>query len=142
MQRIIRKPWKLLVAGASLLIAACASDPQRPLAIEGRKLPVDVLPTTARDVHIVAAGAQQLRGDVVVRVRVRRQRTHGVIGDRAVRVAILDVDGRVRHSVSRPVSRQGFTRGGGRNQWITLSVPHTLAGKERLLLSVGSLPPA
>ena len=142
MKRIILQPWKLLVVGASLLGAACASGPQRPLAIEGRKLPVEMLRTKARDVHIVAAGAQQLRGDVVVRVRVSRPRTQGASGDRFVRVAVLDADGRVRHSASKPVSRQGVARRGGRDQWITLSVPHTLAGREKLLLSVGALPPA
>jgi len=142
MKRIIRQPLKLLALGAGLLSAACASGPQRPLAIEGRKLPVDVLPTTARDIHIVAAGAQQLRSEVVVRVRVNRQRANGVVGGRAVRLAILDADGRVRHSVSKPVARQGVAHRGRHDQWVTLSVPHTLAGKEKLLLSVASLPPA
>lgn len=142
MKRIMLKPWKLLVVGASLLGAACASGPQRPLAIEGRKLPVEMLPTKARDIHIVAAGAQQLRGDVVVRVRLNRQRAHGVDGDRIVRVAVLDAEGRVQHSVSKPVSRPGVARRGGRDRWVTLSVPHTLAGGEKLLLSVAALPPA
>ena len=142
MKRIMLKPWKFLVVGASLLGAACASGPQRPLAIEGRKLPVEMLPTKASDIHIVAAGAQQLRGDVVVRVRLKRQRVYGVDGNRLVRVAVLNAEGRVQHSASKPVSRPGSARRGGRDRWVTLSVPHTLAGGEKLLLSVAALPPA
>jgi len=59
-----------------------------------------------------------------------------------VRVAVLDADGRVRHSVSKPVARPGIARRGGRDSWITLSVPHTLTGREKLLLSIDALPPA
>lgn len=131
---------RLAVVSIGLFLAGCVSNPIRTAYDEGRKVEVTVLPSVDRVAHVMTAGARQVNDDVLVHVRVNRQGTLGIFKPRALRLALVNSDGLVEHSTVRRISATALNRRGAGYQWLTLSVPHTMAPGDKLLLSLGPVP--
>lgn len=124
--------------GMGMFAVGCVAGEQPPTA--ARKLDLTVLPTNDRTVRVSVAGARQVAGDVLVRVRVVRQGVNGLHRARSVRVALVNAQGQVEHRAMQRLSRAALNRRGAGYQWLTLSLPHEMSASDTLLLSLDSAP--
>ncbi|MGE3775485.1 MAG: hypothetical protein AB7I32_21360 [Gammaproteobacteria bacterium] len=129
------KALLLLGFGLASAGAAAAADFE-----DGRKIGLTVLPTGDRTVRVAVADARQVAGDVKVRVRIVRQRIHGLNRAHTVRLAVVNDKGVVEHSDMRRISRAALQRRGAGYQWLTLSLPHEMTAGDTLVLSLGPAP--